>query len=140
MDACVNNNKAKSQHQKLCSVLFAKKKEAYLTSPASQCRKNARDGAEGLSPLSEKTRMSIVCRCHSKGSIFSSVILKVLFRFVLCTLFQNTRSKFSVKWYGRTCIKRSPTGNDCGRLIQVSQNRSVKNEISRCYGCWMKIA
>ena len=52
---------------------------SYLTSLASQCRKNE-DDADGLSPLSEKTRMSIVYECHSKGSIFSSVIFKVLFR------------------------------------------------------------
>ena len=81
MDVCINNNKAKSYHQRLCSQLFAKKKVDYqlFNVPCRPVQKNE-DDADGLSPLSEKTRMSIVYECHSKGSIFSLVIFKVLFR------------------------------------------------------------
>ena len=47
-----------------------------LTSPADHNSVDAGDGAYGLSSLSEKTRISNLCRCHCKGSIFSSVILR----------------------------------------------------------------
>ena len=64
---CINNNKARSQCRELHSLLS-------ITSHANQYREDAGDKAYGLSSSSNKSRIWIICRCHGKGSTFSSVI------------------------------------------------------------------
>ena len=47
-----------------------------LTSPASHYSKDAGDGPTVYRPYPRRLEYLTSCRCHCKGSIFSSVILR----------------------------------------------------------------
>ena len=101
------------QHRGLRPLLFSNSGVGSFTSHKNKSVKVLWDGTYGFSSLSEKTRKSNLCRCHYKGSIFFSVILRpwVLVWLGFEPVTSRSADRRSSDWANQAAVKQASYAN-----------------------------